>query len=102
MSTTRIQIVNHFPMAIDTLPFKETGSARVPATMVFKAEAREQVRKKVFRYFQADLIAHTASPAREIPYSLDKKAIEVDLTSEKPQWILSAYGPGRYAPAQLF
>lgn len=24
------------------------------------------------------------------------------MTSEKPQWILSAYGPGRYAPAQLF
>jgi len=42
------------------------------------------------------------SPARELPYSLDKKAIGVDLTSEKPQWILSAYGPGRLAPAQLF
>ncbi|PVH76025.1 hypothetical protein DL98DRAFT_574676 [Cadophora sp. DSE1049] len=46
--------------------------------------------------------ARAASPARELPYSLDKKAIEVDLISEKPQWILSAYGPGRYAPAQLF
>lgn len=25
-----------------------------------------------------------------------------DLTSERPQWILSAYGPGRNAPVQLF
>ncbi|KAH7369955.1 hypothetical protein BKA65DRAFT_9311 [Rhexocercosporidium sp. MPI-PUGE-AT-0058] len=46
--------------------------------------------------------ARTASPARDLPYSLDKKAILLDLTSEKPQWILSAYGPGRHAPAQLF
>merc|ERR1712093_823069 len=46
--------------------------------------------------------ARAGSPARELPYSLDKKAIGVDLTSEKPQWILSAYGPGRLAPAQLF
>ncbi|KAK0101541.1 hypothetical protein ONS95_006708 [Cadophora gregata] len=46
--------------------------------------------------------ARAASPSRELPYSLDKKTIQVDLTSEKPQWILSAYGPGRHAPAQLF
>ncbi|KAH9213002.1 hypothetical protein DL95DRAFT_447336 [Leptodontidium sp. 2 PMI_412] len=46
--------------------------------------------------------ARAASPARDLPYSLDKKAILLDLTSEKPQWILSAYGPGRNAPAQLF
>ena len=25
-----------------------------------------------------------------------------DLTSERPQWILSAYGPGRNVPRQLF
>jgi hypothetical protein len=37
-----------------------------------------------------------------LPYALDKAAILVDLTSEQPQWILSAYGPGRFAPAQLF
>ena len=41
--------------------------------------------------------------AREaLPYQLDKAAIKVDLSSERPQWILSAYGPGRYAPVQLF
>ncbi|PBP19186.1 CCCH zinc finger domain protein [Diplocarpon rosae] len=43
-----------------------------------------------------------AAPAGTLPYSLDKSAILVDLTSERPQWILSAYGPGRGAPAQLF
>jgi nucleoporin NUP42 len=39
---------------------------------------------------------------QSLPYSLDKAAILTDLTSERPQWILSAYGPGRHAPAQLF
>ncbi|KAF6830328.1 Nucleoporin AMO1 [Colletotrichum plurivorum] len=37
-----------------------------------------------------------------IPYLLSKETIEKDLTSEAPQWILSAYGPGRDAPEQLF
>ncbi|OHF02024.1 hypothetical protein CORC01_02603 [Colletotrichum orchidophilum] len=37
-----------------------------------------------------------------LPYSLAKEAIEKDLTTEAPQWILSAYGPGRDAPEQLF
>lgn len=36
------------------------------------------------------------------PYNLDKAAIKQDLTTERPQWILSAYGPGRNAPEQLF
>lgn len=33
---------------------------------------------------------------------LDKAGMLADLTTEVPQWILSAYGPGRYAPTQLF
>ncbi|RFU23786.1 hypothetical protein B7463_g12552, partial [Scytalidium lignicola] len=40
--------------------------------------------------------------ARTLPYGLDKDVIITDLTVERPQWILSAYGPGRQAPAQLF
>ncbi|RDW73771.1 hypothetical protein BP5796_07213 [Coleophoma crateriformis] len=36
------------------------------------------------------------------PYRLDKDAIIVDLSTERPQWILSAYGPGFQAPEQLF
>ena len=36
------------------------------------------------------------------PYGLDKPSIVSDLSAERPQWILSAYGPGRGAPAQLF
>ncbi|KAJ8063862.1 hypothetical protein OCU04_007717 [Sclerotinia nivalis] len=37
-----------------------------------------------------------------IPFSLDKATIKQDLTTDRPQWILSAYGPGRHAPEQLF
>jgi nucleoporin NUP42 len=42
----------------------------------------------------------TGPPAA--PYSLEKEHIVTDLTADRPQWILSAYGPGRQAPAQLF
>lgn len=35
-------------------------------------------------------------------YSLAPDVIEKDLTIEAPQWILSAYAPGRDAPEQLF
>ncbi|KAF4980892.1 hypothetical protein FZEAL_3177, partial [Fusarium zealandicum] len=35
-------------------------------------------------------------------YSITAEVIERDLASETPQWILSAYGPGRDAPEQLF
>ena len=33
---------------------------------------------------------------------LSPDVITKDLTSEKPQWILSCYGPGRNAPEQIF
>lgn len=37
------------------------------------------------------------------PYpGLTAEAIQRDLSSELPQWILSCYGPGRDAPEQLF
>ncbi|KAF5027268.1 hypothetical protein F66182_611 [Fusarium sp. NRRL 66182] len=35
-------------------------------------------------------------------YNINVEAIERDLTNEVPQWILSAYAPGRDAPEQLF
>lgn len=35
-------------------------------------------------------------------YSISPDVIEKDLTTEAPQWILSAYAPGRDAPEQLF
>ncbi|KAL7805837.1 hypothetical protein V8C44DRAFT_340169 [Trichoderma aethiopicum] len=35
-------------------------------------------------------------------YSITPEVIEKDLTTEAPQWILSAYAPGRDAPDQLF
>ncbi|KAI9726867.1 MAG: hypothetical protein M1834_001471 [Cirrosporium novae-zelandiae] len=37
-----------------------------------------------------------------LPYSLNEETLKKDLTSERPQWILSAYGPGRNPPIQLF
>ncbi|KAI1407989.1 hypothetical protein F5Y13DRAFT_115825 [Hypoxylon sp. FL1857] len=42
------------------------------------------------------------SRSQEIPYKLSKDAIKLDLTSERPAWLLSCYGPGRDAPEQLF
>lgn len=41
----------------------------------------------------------TSAPAT---YSLNKDTIYKDLTEERPSWILSAYGPGRDAPEQLW
>ena len=35
-------------------------------------------------------------------YNLSLDAMEKDLTTERPTWILSAYGPGKNAPEQLF
>lgn len=57
-----------------------------------------------------DLSRHNSSRQASTPsqhprgsrYQLDKAAITVDLSSERPLWPLSAYGPGREAPAQLF
>ncbi|MCJ1471581.1 hypothetical protein MMC13_000221 [Lambiella insularis] len=43
-----------------------------------------------------------ASNRHEHPYHLDKLIIHDDLVKEKPEWVLSAYGPGRGAPLQLF
>ncbi|KAH6966323.1 hypothetical protein EDB82DRAFT_515506 [Fusarium venenatum] len=40
------------------------------------------------------------SPAEK--YNINADTIEKDLTTEVPQWILSAYAPGRDAPGQLF
>lgn len=41
-------------------------------------------------------------PSQTPAYSLNKDIIIADLSTERPQWILSAYGPGSKAPAQLF
>ena len=35
-------------------------------------------------------------------FNLNKSLIATDLTKESPQWLLSAYGPGKDAPRQLF
>lgn len=39
---------------------------------------------------------------RPLSFLLSKDALKADLTTEKPQWPFSAYGPGRDAPRQLF
>ncbi|KAK3348760.1 hypothetical protein B0T25DRAFT_546461 [Lasiosphaeria hispida] len=38
----------------------------------------------------------------ELPYNLNPETIRHDLSEDVPTWILSAYGPGKLAPAQLF
>lgn len=35
-------------------------------------------------------------------YKIVLDTVESDLTNDAPQWILSAYAPGRDAPEQLF
>lgn len=40
--------------------------------------------------------------SRADKYRISIDTIEADLKSEAPQWILSAYAPGRDAPEQLF
>lgn len=44
----------------------------------------------------------TLRKKRKAKYSISPDVIEKDLTTEAPQWILSAYAPGRDAPDQLF
>ncbi|MCJ1289156.1 hypothetical protein MMC34_000688 [Xylographa carneopallida] len=44
----------------------------------------------------------SSSIRHEHPYHLDRELIKTDLSGEKPIWTLSAYGPGRGAPLQLF
>lgn len=43
-----------------------------------------------------------AANATGTPFSLSKDTIEKDLAEERPSWLLSAYGPGRDAPEQLW
>jgi nucleoporin NUP42 len=50
-----------------------------------------------FRLAWAEL---TAFPCPR--YGLDAKSIRIDLTEERPQWILSCYSPTRDNPRQLF
>ncbi|KAL8377114.1 hypothetical protein RB595_007995 [Gaeumannomyces hyphopodioides] len=45
---------------------------------------------------------NNSNRSKELPFSLSKDIIQIDLTTDRPQWILSAYGPGRDAPEQLF
>lgn len=45
--------------------------------------------------------AANRGPATE-KYRVSTDTIQTDLTTETPQWILSAYGPGRDTPEQLF
>ncbi|PSR80488.1 Hydantoinase B/oxoprolinase-domain-containing protein [Coniella lustricola] len=43
-----------------------------------------------------------AAASESASYYLDRDAIVKDLTEELPSWIMSAYGPGRDAPEQLW
>ena len=43
-----------------------------------------------------------ASSSSSDPYGLSKAQILKDLGEERPQWILSSYGPGKEPPEQLF
>ncbi|KAL8718969.1 MAG: hypothetical protein Q9225_003962 [Loekoesia sp. 1 TL-2023] len=47
-------------------------------------------------------ISNKGPKSADYPYHLDKEIISKDLTNDRPLYILSAYGPGRDAPQQLF
>ncbi|GAB7352132.1 hypothetical protein MBLNU459_g2623t2 [Dothideomycetes sp. NU459] len=51
---------------------------------------------------RADHYQPSSSQNQPVPYLITKEGIRADLTTEKPQWPFSAYGPGRDAPRQLF
>ncbi|KAL1899305.1 hypothetical protein Cpir12675_001498 [Ceratocystis pirilliformis] len=55
-----------------------------------------------FSAFGSSSNANNGPDTDDNPYKLSRDAIEKDLTSETPQWILSAYGPGTNAPEQLW
>ncbi|KAL9118084.1 MAG: hypothetical protein Q9187_005373 [Circinaria calcarea] len=57
---------------------------------------------KVEIYREDATVIHDAATKPPSRYQLDKEVIITDLSKERPQWILSAYGPGRSAPVQLF
>ncbi|PSK53899.1 hypothetical protein B9Z65_7705 [Elsinoe australis] len=46
--------------------------------------------------------ANDGRDAQSLPYGLNKDIIVTDLKNERPIWPLSAYGPGKDAPRQLF
>ena len=84
-----------FPAAILLLPSSATTRTQEMA-MAIKPEVRDLLPSRN----KAD--GFKASTARTPPFQLDKNQIITDLSTERPQWILSAYGPGRNAPEQLF
>ena len=46
--------------------------------------------------------ARRSRDSRDRPYGITRQTLEDDLRAELPQWIMSAYGPGKDAPRQLF
>ncbi|KAL9104348.1 MAG: hypothetical protein Q9163_000694 [Psora crenata] len=52
----------------------------------------------------ADVYVGTSSnkDARGLPFHLSNTTLQNDLSKECPQWVLSAYAPGKDAPVQLF
>ncbi|TEA13890.1 Nucleoporin AMO1 [Colletotrichum sidae] len=81
--------------------FFEQGTCRYGQSCRFEHPSRAQSGNR-FAAFGSNS-GGTFNRGNDSPsYMLSKDTIEKDLVSEAPQWILSAYGPGKDAPEQLF
>jgi nucleoporin NUP42 len=94
-SSTQQLRLEAFPMATALLPYKAQTTRGI--ALAIEADVRNFTK---LRWAITD--GSKASSAATPSYGLEKSAIITDLSTERPQWILSAYGPGRGAPAQLF
>lgn len=98
-TSTRTPIPTRMASTIDSLLFKT--SLPTNPTRTHEIIIHTEVSSNSINAIYSGLLCYKGDGAH-IPFSLDSATIKQDLTTDRPQWILSAYGPGRHAPEQLF
>ncbi|PNY28870.1 Uncharacterized protein TCAP_01204 [Tolypocladium capitatum] len=85
--------------------FYQQGNCKFGNSCRFEHPARNQPQNR-FGALSGGGVGGDSRGANQDPiatkYGISPAGIETDLSTEKPQWILSAYAPGRDAPDQLF
>ncbi|KAM4056572.1 zinc finger C-X8-C-X5-C-X3-H type (and similar) domain-containing protein [Hirsutella rhossiliensis] len=87
--------------------FYQQGTCKFGNSCRFEHPARSQPQSNRFGPLAAGAPPATGGGGTQnnpllTKYNISADVITKDLTIEKPQWILSAYAPGRDAPDQLF
>ncbi|KND89325.1 hypothetical protein TOPH_06062 [Tolypocladium ophioglossoides CBS 100239] len=110
-TTTRTPTATRTTSRIERLPvmtlckFYQQGNCKFGNSCRFEHPARNQPQNR-FGALSGGGVGGASGGASQDPiatkYGISPAIIEKDLTTEKPQWILSAYAPGRDAPDQLF